>query len=106
MTTVAVTDDTFETQVLGADKPVVVDFWAEWCGPCKQIGPALEEIASEMGEQVTVAKVNIDDSPNAPSKYGVRGIPTLLLFKDGEVVDRKVGADSKRGIENWISGAI
>ena len=106
MPTVAVTDDTFETQVLGAEKPVVVDFWAEWCGPCKQIGPALEEIASEMGEQVTVAKVNIDDNPNAPSKYGVRGIPTLLLFKDGEVVDRKVGADSKRGIENWIAGAI
>ena len=106
MTTVAVTDDTFENEVLGAEKPVVVDFWAEWCGPCKQIGPALEEIASEMGEQVTVAKVNIDDSPNAPSKYGVRGIPTLLLFKDGEVVDRKVGADSKRGIENWISSAI
>ena len=106
MSTVAVTDETFGADVLGADKPVVVDFWAEWCGPCKQIGPALEEIASEMDGKVTIAKVNIDDSPNAPSQYGVRGIPTLLLFKDGEVIDRKVGADSKRGIESWISSAI
>ena len=106
MSTKAVSDASFDADVLQSEQPVVVDFWAEWCGPCKQIGPALEEIASEMGEQVTVAKVNIDDNPNAPSKYGVRGIPTLLLFKDGEVVDRKVGADSKRGIENWIAGAI
>ena len=106
MGTVPVTDDSFDTDVLGADGPVVVDFWAEWCGPCKQIGPALEEIASEMDGKVTIAKVNIEDSPNAPSKYGVRGIPTLLLFKDGEVVDKKVGADSKRGIESWIASAI
>lgn len=106
MATVAVTDDSFESDVLKASGPVVVDFWAEWCGPCKQIGPALEEIASEMGEQVKIAKVNIDDSPNAPSRYGVRGIPTLLLFKDGEVIDKKVGAAPKRDIESWINNAL
>ncbi|MFK7941637.1 MAG: thioredoxin [Paracoccaceae bacterium] len=106
MATVAVTDESFESDVLNASTPVVVDFWAEWCGPCKQIGPALEEIAAEMGEQVTIVKVNIDDSPNAPSKYGVRGIPTLLLFKDGQVVDKKVGAAPKRDIESWIASAL
>jgi thioredoxin 1 len=106
MATKAVTDQTFETDVLGASTPVVVDFWAEWCGPCKQIGPALEEISEEMADRVTIAKVNIDENPNAPSKYGVRGIPTLLIFKDGELVDRKVGADSKSGIQNWIQSAI
>ena len=106
MASVAVSDTSFETDVLKSDTPVVVDFWAEWCGPCKQIGPALEEISEEMGDRVKVAKVNIDDNPNAPSKYGVRGIPTLLIFKDGELVDRKVGADSKSGISKWIQGAI
>ncbi|HLS18869.1 MAG TPA: thioredoxin [Paracoccaceae bacterium] len=106
MATFAVTDESFEGDVLKAEGPVVVDFWAEWCGPCKQIGPALEELASEMNGRVRIAKVNIDESPNAPSRYGVRGIPTLLLFKDGEVVDKKVGADSKRGIEAWIESAL
>ncbi|MEM7178913.1 MAG: thioredoxin [Pseudomonadota bacterium] len=106
MATVAVNDNEFDEKVLNSDTPVVVDFWAEWCGPCKQIGPALEEIASEMGDEVTIVKVNIDENPNAPSQYGVRGIPTLLLFKDGAVADKKVGADSKTGISTWIKGAL
>jgi thioredoxin 1 len=106
MTTIAVTDSSFESDVLKSDTPVVVDFWAEWCGPCKQIGPALEEIAGEMGDKVRIAKVNIDENPSAPTRYGVRGIPTLLIFKNGELVDRKVGADSKSGIARWIEDAI
>ena len=86
MTTTKVSDDSFETDVLNAGGPVLVDFWAEWCGPCKQIAPALEDLAEDLGEKVTVAKLNIDENPNTPMKYGVRGIPTLMLFKGGEVV--------------------
>lgn len=106
MATVAVTDASFDDDVLKSGTPVVVDFWAEWCGPCKQIGPALEEIAAEMEGKVKIAKINIDENPNAPSKYGVRGIPTLILFRDGEVADKKVGADGKTGISNWIADAL
>ena len=91
-TTKTVTDQSFEADVLGADRPVLVDFWAEWCGPCRMIAPALEEIAGALGDKVTIAKLNIDENPDTPGKYGVRGIPTMLLFKGGEPVAQKVGA--------------
>ena len=87
-----VSDQSFEADVLGSSEPVLVDYWAEWCGPCKQIAPALEEIASEMDGRVSIAKLNIDENPQTPTKYGVRGIPTLMLFKDGQVAATKVGA--------------
>jgi thioredoxin 1 len=106
MSTIAVTDSDFDSQVLQSKTPVVVDFWAEWCGPCKQISPALDQIAEEMGGKVTIAKVNIDDNPNTPSKYGVRGIPTLILFKDGEVASTSVGAKPKGALADWIENSI
>ena len=106
MTSKAVSDDSFESEVLDAEGPVLVDFWAEWCGPCKQIGRSLEEISEEMADVITVAKVNIDENPMTPSKYGVRGIPTLILFKDGEVAATKVGALPKSKIVEWIQTAV
>lgn len=106
MATVPVSDGSFDDDVLKSDKPVVVDFWAEWCGPCKMIAPALEEIADEMGEQLTVAKVNIDDNPKTPAAYGVRGIPTLMLFKDGQVAAMKIGALPKSDLKAWIESSI
>ncbi|MFN3144970.1 MAG: thioredoxin [Paracoccaceae bacterium] len=106
MSTVAVTDDTFDAEVRNSDIPVVVDFWAEWCGPCKQIGPALEELSEQYAGKVKIAKVNVDDNPNSPAELGVRGIPALFLFKDGQVVSNKIGAAPKAALDNWIKESI
>ena len=103
MSTVAVTDATFEADVLKATGPVLVDFWAEWCGPCKQIAPALEQIAKELSGLVTVAKLDIEESPTTPSRYGVRGIPTMMLFRDGRMASMKVGAMPKHKILEWLA---
>ena len=106
MASIKIDDKSFEKEVLKSDSPTLVDFWAEWCGPCKMIGPALEEISDEMKEDVRITKINIDENPTTPQKYGVRGIPTLLLFKNGEVVAEKVGALPKNQLAEWISENI
>ena len=106
MTTKNITDDNFEKEVLKASKPTLVDFWAEWCLPCKQIGPILEEISNEMSNEIDIAKHNIDENPNQPTKYGVRGIPTMLLFNGGELKATKVGATTKSNIVSWIKENI
>jgi thioredoxin 1 len=106
MATVKVTDDSFHADVISADKPVLVDFWAEWCGPCKMSAPSLEEISDELGGQVTIAKINIDENPDAPGKYGVRGIPTMILFKHGAPAATKVGAAPKGQLKAWLEGEL
>jgi thioredoxin 1 len=99
-------DEQFETEVLQSKLPVLVDFWAEWCGPCKMIGPLVDEAATENADKLKVVKMNVDDCPNTPAKYGVRGIPTLLIFKDGEVVNTKVGAMSKAQLQAFIDESV
>jgi len=101
-----VTDDTFESQVLKADRPVLIDYWAEWCGPCKMIAPVLDEIADEYDGRLTVAKLNIDENPNTPPRYGIRGIPTLMLFSGGEVEATKVGAVSKSQLTSFLDNNL
>ena len=104
--TVTTTDNDFTTEVLESDLPVVVDFWAEWCGPCKVIGPALEEISDEMAGKVKIVKVNIDENPQTPMQYGVRGIPTLLIFDKGEVKAEKIGAAPKSKLSEWVEQSL
>jgi thioredoxin 1 len=106
MATVAVTDDTFDTEVKKSSIPVVVDFWAEWCGPCKQIGPALEELSDEMGDRIKVVKVDVDSNPNSAAAMGVRGIPALFIIKDGEVISNRAGAAPKATLQSWIEDAL
>ena len=106
MATKDITDENFENEVLKVDKPTLVDFWAEWCGPCKQVSPILEEISNEMSNEVVIAKHNIDENPNQPTKWGIRSIPTMLLFQDGELKATKVGATTKSNIVSWIKENI
>lgn len=106
MSSVNVSDADFENEVLKADEPVMVDFWAEWCGPCKALSPIVDEVANEVSGKMKVVKVNIDENPNAPTKYGVRGIPTLMVFKGGELVDTKVGGMSKTQLNEWLNSVV
>ncbi len=106
MSVLAVDDNNFESEVINSDTPVLVDFWAEWCGPCKSLMPIVEELASEIGDKVKVVKINIEEAPEAPTKYGLRGVPTLMIFKDGKVVDTRVGGLPKAQLSEWVNQNI
>jgi thioredoxin 1 len=106
MAVAKVSDASFDDDVLKSKEPVIVDFWAEWCGPCRQVAPVLEEVAGEMGGKVKIVKLNVDESPNTASKYGIQSIPTLMIFKNGEMTARQIGAAPKAKILQWINGAI
>ena len=102
----SIKEDSFEKEVVNSELPVLIDFWAEWCGPCKEMNPILEEVSSEMEEKIKVLKINIDENPNIPNKYGVQSIPTLIIFKKGEAIATKVGASIKSDIITWIDSII
>ena len=102
----SIKEDSFEKEVVNSELPVLIDFWAEWCGPCKEMNPILEEVSSEMDEKIKVLKINIDENPNIPNKYGVQSIPTLIIFKKGEAIATKVGASIKSDLINWIDSII
>jgi len=106
MSTIKISDETFEENVINNKKPIILDFWAEWCGPCKQIGPILEEISDEYNDKIIVGKMNVDENPETPGNYQIRGIPTMLLFNKGELIDTKVGMSSKSDLKEWIDKNI
>jgi len=106
MSTIKISDDTFEENVINNKKPIILDFWAEWCAPCKQIGPILEEISDEYNDKIIVGKMDVDENPETPGKYQIRGIPTMLLFNKGELIDTKVGMSSKADLKEWIDQNI
>ena len=106
MSTIQISDDTFEENVIKKGQPIIVDFWAEWCGPCMQIGPILEEISDEYNGKITIGKLDVDENPETPGKFQIRGIPTMLLFNNGELIDTKVGMSSKADLTEWIDKNI